>query len=341
MEPLLAEIRLFPLSFVPQGWLACQGQLLPIQQNQALFALLGTTYGGNGQTVFALPDLRGRVPLHAGAGRTAGAQGGTESVQLTGGQLPAHTHAPRAAAAATATAPGGALWAATTQPHYGPSSQVALAADAVTAVGGGQPHANMPPYLTMTYAIATQGVFPSHDGGAGGEPFVGEIRMFAGTFAPGGWAFCNGQLMPLAQNTALFSLLGTSFGGNGSSTFALPDLQGASPVGVGQGAGLSSFEVGDRAGAESVTLTADQLPAHTHTAQATGSAGTAGNPSGARWAVSRRGRATERLYGTTPATTMSGTAVAPAGDGGAHPNMPPYTTLSFIIALQGTYPQRP
>jgi microcystin-dependent protein len=165
MEPFLGEIRLVPFNFAPRGWAICAGQLLPISQNQALFALLGTTYGGNGQTTFALPDLRGRVPIGAGqpsAGSSypLGATGGEETVALTTRQLPQHAHPIHASSAAATTknpttaflAGGGA---------YGAQRNVRMNAAMIGRTGGGEGHENRQPYLALNYIIALQGIFPS------------------------------------------------------------------------------------------------------------------------------------------------------------------------------------
>lgn len=176
------------------------------------------------------------------------------------------------------------------------------------------------------------------------DPFVAEIRMFAGNFAPTGWALCDGQLLPISQNTALFSLLGTWYGGDGRSTFALPDLRGRSPLGWGDGAGLTSYSPGEQVGADSVALLPSEMPQHSHTVTGVGPAvlGTTGNPSAAAWATSRVGRTTEQLYSTSAGTVaMSPGALSSAGSGVPHDNLPPYSTLTFIIALQGVFPQRP
>jgi microcystin-dependent protein len=171
-EPFLGEIDLVAFNFSPKGWAACNGQLLPINQNQALFALLGTTYGGNGQTTFALPDLRGRHAIGFGQGSglasySQGQVGGEESVTLTVGQLPAHTHTAQASSApGTSPGPGGNYWASQNQVFLysnAPSGTTAMAASAIGATGGGQPHDNMPPYLVLNYIIALQGIFPSRN----------------------------------------------------------------------------------------------------------------------------------------------------------------------------------
>lgn len=344
MEPFLAEIRAFAFGFVPRGWMACQGQLLPIAQNQALFSLLGTTYGGDGRTTFALPDLRFRSVIHPGEGHTLGERGGEVAHTLTVAELPAHRHAPRAATTATTAEPSGARWATTDRPHYGTAAQATLDPGTVSSVGGGQPHPNMPPYLSVQYAIATSGVFPSREGPTDVDQLVAEMRFFAGNFAPGGWATCDGQLMAIQQNTALFSLLGTTYGGDGRSTFALPDLRGASPIHWGQGPGLSDHWLGEVGGTASVTLLQSEMPAHGHTVRTVpaGTVGTSGNPSGGAWATSRQGRLREQLYSTDAgSSTMSEAAVSATGGGQPHNNLSPYLAMTAIIALQGTFPSRP
>ena len=163
-DPFVAEIRIFPFNFAPRGWAFCNGQLLPISQNTALFSLLGTTYGGDGQSTFGLPDLRGRVPVHQGNGYQLAQTGGTETETLTTAQVPAHTHALRASAAAgTNSAPGNAVLAATGAVNsYGSGTpDQAMTADALARSGGSQPHDNMAPFLAVSYIISLFGVFPS------------------------------------------------------------------------------------------------------------------------------------------------------------------------------------
>jgi microcystin-dependent protein len=164
-EPFLSEIRIFSFNFAPKGWALCNGQLLPINQNQALFSLLGTTYGGNGQTNFALPDMRGRVPTHEGDGLTLGERAGSSSVTITQQTMPAHTHFINASATdANTTAPTGHILARDVNNPYRPpadGSLIALNPAMITSVGGSQPHENMMPYLTLNFCIALQGIFPS------------------------------------------------------------------------------------------------------------------------------------------------------------------------------------
>ena len=284
IEPYLGEVSLFAGNFAPRGWALCDGQILPINQNQSLYSLLGTTYGGDGRTTFALPDLRGRAPIHEGQGaglssRSLGSRFGDERVTLTTAQVPSHNH--------SLPAPPGTSTGNT---------------------GGGQAHPNMQPSLALNYTINLTGLYPSYSSGGGPEqamgadPYIGEIGIFAGNFAPRGTAFCDGQLLPISQNTALFSILGTTYGGDGRTTVGLPDLRGRTPIGEGSGPGLSPHPLGQRAGVEEVTLTEAQMPSHTHT--------------------------------LPPSTDVTGST----GGSQSHTNVQPFLTLNYIIALWGVYP---
>jgi microcystin-dependent protein len=163
-EPFLSEIRIMSFNFAPKGWALCNGQLLPINQNQALFALLGTTYGGNGQTNFALPNLQGRTPIHVGSGHNLGETGGQEATTLNITQMPSHTHlAASVTGSATTSSPTGAYLAASTAVYHAPSNLTTLHPATITTVGGGQAHMNMQPFLTLNFCIALQGIFPSQN----------------------------------------------------------------------------------------------------------------------------------------------------------------------------------
>lgn len=166
-DPFIGEIRIFGGNFAPVGWALCQGQLLPISQNDALFALIGTTYGGDGQQTFALPDLRSRVPLHQGAGYVLGQMAGEESVTLTTNQIPSHSHAPQASSATgSSTSPGGNVYAAAPAGvnwYSSAAPSAAMAPNMVGPSGGSQPHDNMIPFLAMNFIIALQGIFPSQN----------------------------------------------------------------------------------------------------------------------------------------------------------------------------------
>jgi microcystin-dependent protein len=163
-EPFLAEIRMMSFAFPPKGWSLCNGQLLPINQNQALFSLLGTNFGGNGQTTFGLPNLQGRTPIHVGQGHTVGEQGGVQSVTLSTAQLPTHTHVLNASPSnGNSVQVNNNVLASTLNVYRAPDQLVALNAESVTNVGGSQAHLNMQPFLTISFCIALQGIFPSQN----------------------------------------------------------------------------------------------------------------------------------------------------------------------------------
>jgi microcystin-dependent protein len=167
------------------------------------------------------------------------------------------------------------------------------------------------------------------------DPYVGEIRLFGGSFAPAGWMFCQGQLLPISENDALFTLIGTTYGGDGQSTFALPDLQGRVPIHQGQGPGLSSYTMGEMAGVEAVTLTTFQIPAHAHAFVATRSGGTSSNAIGNVLASSPN---VTELIADTPSTTLPASSIGVAGGSQPHDNMAPTIAISYIISLFGIFP---
>lgn len=174
------------------------------------------------------------------------------------------------------------------------------------------------------------------------EAFIGEIRMFAGNFPPRGWQFCQGQLLSIAQNTALFSILGTTYGGNGQTTFALPDLRGRYPMQQGQGPGLSPRSLGEQGGSETVTLLSNQMPAHTHSHVASGAQGDQVTPEGNFNAVliDPNTQQPQNLYNATASTTMNAASIGVAGGSQPHNNMSPFLAINFIIAMEGIYPSR-
>lgn len=173
------------------------------------------------------------------------------------------------------------------------------------------------------------------------DPFVAEIRIFPFNFAPNGWAFCNGQILPISQNTALFSLLGTMYGGNGQSTFALPNLQGSAAMFHGQGPGLSLRDIGETGGSQTVTLLVTEMPLHTHTVNGK-VAGGQPNPTNLVWGTSNATKVAANFYApAAPApVAMNPGALAIGGGGLPHNNLMPYNTLNFNIALQGVFPPR-
>jgi len=174
------------------------------------------------------------------------------------------------------------------------------------------------------------------------DPFVAEIRIFGCNFAPVGWAFCNGQLLPISQNTALFSLVGTFYGGNGTTNFGLPNLQGRAQVGQGQGPGLSPYTIGQAAGSETVSLSPNQNGVHTHGVNCYNDAGDSPGPGGKVLGAPGADRSLIMFSDATTGTTvpMNSTQISPSGSGAPHNNLSPYLVLNYCIALQGVYPAR-
>jgi microcystin-dependent protein len=177
------------------------------------------------------------------------------------------------------------------------------------------------------------------------DQFLAEIRLFACNFAPVGWATCSGQILPISQNTALFSLLGTNYGGNGTSTFGLPNLQGALPVAQGQGAGLSLYDLGETGGTPNVTVLTTEMPAHTHPLNADKGTATSNSPTGAiymkgHFSSGGTSGPVQAYKAQAPTTPMAANAIGLAGGGQPHNNLMPYLTLNYCIALQGIFPPR-
>jgi microcystin-dependent protein len=246
-DTFVGSVGLFAGSFAPGGYLPADGRILSIADYQTLFAVIGTTYGGDGKTNFALPDLRGRTPVGAGGGLSLGETFGQEQVYLGEANLPPHDH----------SLPGGGF---------------------TDLAGGGAPFDNAQPSLALNYLISLQGLYPPRDSGGGAAPdlpWYGEIVATAGSYVPDGWALANGQLLSIAQNQALFSILGCDFGGNCQTTFALPDLRGRAIMGAGNG-----FTVGQTFGERYTSLTVAQLAPHVHDLPDTG-----GVPEPAAWAL--------------------------------------------------------
>jgi microcystin-dependent protein len=332
---------MFAGSFPPAGWALCNGQPIPISENDALFTLLGTTYGGDGQENFALPNLQSRVPLHNGTGSdgityTLGEQFGVESVTLNTQQLPVHNHVPIATANnGDQPSPIGGVWAsnAVVKPYNVNPAAANMGVPSMSASGGSQPHENIQPYLSFNFIISLFGIYPTQQGGVSGDDiFLSELRIFPFNFAPGGWATCNGQLLPINQNQALFSLLGTNYGGNGQTTFALPDLRGRVPMHMS-----SSHNLGERGGEASHTLTNSEMPQHTHILNAGSGDGSLATPVNNFW-----GAHSERPYGaaTSNLVGMNATGTTNVGGSQPHENRMPGLALNFGIALQGIFPSQ-
>jgi microcystin-dependent protein len=336
-DAYLGEIRLMSFGFAPKGWALCNGDMRTISQNTALFALLGTTYGGNA-TSFALPDLRDRVPIHVSDKYPLGAVGGEAQHTLSFAELPSHTHKVRATDdASDQIAPAGNVLAAekANANVYGAwdsSSAVSLHAATIGNTGGTNPHPNMQPSMALNFCIAVQGMSSSEVAGSL-EPYIGEIRLFTGyRSAPAGWMFCDGQQLPITGNDALYSLITTTYGGDGVATFALPDLRSRVPVGIGP----THSQVGLKTGDETVTLDISQMPTHTHRFQALTTSGSLPGPLG-NLPGSTAG--TLQLYAEdTPTGALAAGSITSIGGSQPHTNLQPYLAVKFIIATTGLFP---
>ena len=273
MEGYYGEVRLFAGTYAPKSWAFCDGTVLRIGANTALFSLFGNFYGGDGRETFALPDLRGRLAIGA-----------------TEGRLPPYGIARTAGAAAVSTEPKRAATGG------GPTVTV----NSVAEASGN----NVQPVLGLNYIICLYGIYPPRfEDQANVTGCVGEIRLFAGTFAPANWALCDGSVLSIADpdfdgQRAVFEVIGNRYGGDGQETFALPDLRGRAAIGVGQGSGLSAYQLGQTAGAEQVPTQSIQ-------------ANTGGGP------------------------TAEVNSVAPASG----TNLQPGIALNFIICMNGLSPR--
>jgi microcystin-dependent protein len=265
MSNYIGEIRLYAGATLPTGWLACDGSTLQVEDYLDLFAAIGAFYGGDGVKTFDLPDMRGRVPLGPGVDSwgdsyQVGNTGGVESVQLLTQHLPSHTHSFNCATAAgTSPDPTGNLLATTPVGSmvYRNTKPTALMNSTAITGTSGAPHENRQPFLALNYMIATAALTDT--------AYMGELRIFPYLKVPTAWLPCSGQSLPVSGNSALFALLGTTFGGTGSTYFNLPDLTISCAIGVGQGTGLTNnYILGESGGSAYVTLLAAQNAVHGH-----------------------------------------------------------------------------
>jgi microcystin-dependent protein len=338
------EIRMFGGRQPPANWAVCVGQIFRKADFPELFDLIGTTYGGDGQTTFGLPDLQGRAPVHRGtlANTTfsLGARGGAETVTLTHEELPTHAHRLQSLIEpATTSVPEDAFPAGAIKPSVHPYSTsapvVALDPIAITPSGGGEPHDNMQPYQAVNFIIALQGFRPDAAPGPDEGPFIGEIRVFPYRFVPSGWLPCDGRVLQVAQNRPLFAVISDNFGGDGTTTFGLPDLQAAAPIGAGQGKGLSNRGLGETGGSNTVTLTDATSPGHGHGLMASGARGSSAIPGSQLFAT----YPDLGLYAPPSQTvTLNTSAITDNGGGRAHNNRQPFLGLELCIAIAGVFP---
>jgi len=305
------EVRLIAGTYAPAGWSMCTG--------------------GSG-----IPDLRGRVVVHADASAPLGQTGGSETVALTAAQLPVHRHVAMCAGDATTSAPVEAIWAAITTENSAPYAAAPanlgmMASSCIVPMGDGEAHDNMMPFLALNYITPT--VF---DGQDDDDPYLGEIRAFAGgaDLQPG-WVPCDGTMLPVRQFAALFSLLGVSFGGDGRTEFAVPDLAETVVLGAGDGDGLSPRPFASKGGADDVALDLAQLPPHTHVPTCSTGTGDAAAPSQNLWASDPAGN---MQYDTSEDEDMATGILLPNGGNAPHENRQPFLAIRYMLCVQGIYP---
>ena len=330
-EYVLGSITMFAGNFAPSGWAFCDGQLMQIAQYPGLFSILGTTYGGDGTTTFALPDLRGRAPLHRSAEMKIGSKGGEEQVKLTAAQV-SHRHDLRgtSGAASSASVKGLLPAKAAVNAYQTSPAEIEMSRKAVGEVGGNQPHNNMQPFTCLNFIINIGGYDGMDDG------IIGEVRIFAFGFAPSGWMPCEGQLISISEQTPLYSILGVVFGGDDYTTFALPDLRGRVPVDNGAGIGLTNRVLGARGGESVVTLTPNHLPGHSHVVKAAGAA----EADSAIPANNGFGKAAGLYAAAENLVESHPNAVGVTGGNRPHNNMQPSLALNYCISMNGMYPTR-
>lgn len=320
--PYAGEIRLFAGNVAPPGWAFCHGQPARIDTAPRLYAAIGIRFGGDGRETFALPDLRGRVPVHRSGRIAHGASGGAEAVVLAGTQLPDHSHGLPLAASADAGGGTRATGRAIDVAAAGGGTVVGLGK--MTSSGLGTTHPNVQPYLALNYIIALD------DGDD--SPLLGEVRLFAGASAPAGWQRCDGQHLAAGEYADLFGVIGTIYGGDGRETFALPDLRGRVALQAGRGAGLTTRRLGESGGEASVSLREDQMPPHEHDAELRVASVTGGR------ALLATGRGVAAQTTQVDAQRVVSVATEERGDSAGHTNLQPYLALTYIIACSGRRP---
>lgn len=321
---MIGEVMPWSGTYVPEGWLLCDGASYSTTKFPKLFEVIGQAYGGSGSQ-FAVPDLRGRMVLGA-SGQGRGKTGGAEVVALTVDQMPRHTHALRTGTGGDAPSAAGNFWS-TESLASGQGSAGALLETAVDASGEGAAHDNMPPFLAMQWLIrASEELMDSN------FAYYGEIRMFAGSQPPAGWLPCHGQRLETEANAALFMTLQPAFAAN-ATHFNLPDLRARFVMGSSER--QDHAKLGRRGGAATIALEARHVPWHSHPIKASsdpGGSGASGKvPAGSAGAPAWSGH---------PTSTTEG-PIQPAGKSAPHENMPPYLTLDYLICIDGLLAVRP
>jgi microcystin-dependent protein len=337
MTVTVGEIRMMAgPNIVPPYCVPCDGTSLPAANYQDLYNAIGEAYGTTGTGMFNLPDLRGCLPISRSTNYPLGNTGGSESVTLTTAQIPAHTH-PMYGTSTTATQTTPSLTNILGQSGSRPviyQSSVPgpqqMSSQAIGYTGDNSSHNNVQPFLCVNFVIAALALIGPP------PPYLGEIRVFPFNFMPMGWLPCVGTTLKISQNTALFHLLGTMYGGDGQTTFNLPDLRGAVPMGSGDGPGRTPRSPGATGGAATVTLLQNGLPTHLHSLASLGMAANATSPQANTFAQAVG--ATPYIAPVGTLTSINDSGIGSAGGGGPHNNLQPFLAMNFGIAVTGSYP---
>jgi len=326
--PYLGEIRWYAGKTIPDGWLPCDGRSLPVDGNELLSLFLDFAYGGSGDH-FAIPDLRGRVPVSTGQGIALAQVGGKESVALALDEMPVHTHLLAGNKSDGDRAqPADSVWARSEALGFSRDTpDVTMASGALASVGAGMPHDNMMPFLALTPIIATQGLLPIEEA-IEADIYAGEVRIMAFSQVPSGWVPCDDTTYEHDTHPFLDLLIGTIFGGS-ASQLAVPDLRGRVAINADGG-----HNVGLAGGEGAHALDAAEIPAHTHAALAASAAGDDPSPKDRTWGVQTSGLA----YAAAPDVALHAGAVATAGGSKAHENRPPFLGLPHLLASTGVIP---
>nr|WP_295923220.1 tail fiber protein [uncultured Dyadobacter sp.] len=338
MKPYISEIRTFAFSWVPKGWLLCDGKALSIKTYPTLYQLIGDTFGGDGE-YFNLPDLRDKVVIGTGPGYPAFAEGGEKTHQLTIQEMPRHRHQAVASSnGADKSTPKDNFWPS--DGGYVLESDNQMSDQATEPTGNGEAHDNMSPYLAINYAICFVGLYPGNIYEVT-DDFTGTIRAFPKKLDAGWWLPCDGTVLPISSYPALWKVIGNIYGGDGVDTFALPDLRGRSTVSCGEPKGLWPYKLAEKGGTASVHLAIGQMPRHSHAPLAHTEAANL-VPAGQVWANEDARNPVNDFSGTKgEGELMNPAAIGESGGDEPHNNMMPYLTLEYMISAGGDWPYPP
>jgi microcystin-dependent protein len=349
-QGFIAEIRMYAFPGNIKGWVPCDGRTLPASEYHALFDLIGTTFGGDNNN-FKVPDLRNRVLIGNGPGYPSFAHGGEEAHGLVMQEMPKHNHKALASSnASNVMSPSDNYWPS--DPVYVRQPNATMSDQALSQVGFGVPHNNMSPYLAVNYMICVAGIFPGKDFTF--DDYLGCIKIFAGNVESEKSPPCDGRLMVGSKNTAMLSLLKKTFGGDGVTTFALPDLRGRAAVccdlygeisppkpDEGPVVKLTPYKLAEVAGEATVKLSVAQMATHYHPVYATKFKGNMKNPSGQMWAnADNRPPIACFANAKGVGTVMSPAAIGEVGGDQPHNNMMPYQAIRYLMSQSGVYPPR-